>query len=325
MIARCSNLVLIGVVGTLGIAFAGQVLAQTPAIPESEGVSHLRAMPERRDRSRREKRLEEMAAAVRRNPDDAKQLASYGLALVHAGRHDEGLNALIRASSKAGLEPEVNLLYAKALIRTGSPEQAIEKALEVTQSPLATQDEIGEAYSVAGFARWRQGSISGAETYLRQAIKYTPKNAGALLNLGLVLYGSDRRSAGIASMEKAALLAPDDARIQRIMADLYDNMGQSEKSLAAWEKVAVARPDDVQVRLKIATGWLAQEQAAKAIPHLVVAVEESHKQKNKRQAHVLLANAFAQTERYEEAREQAKEAQRLGADMSDLLQLIEAK
>ncbi len=322
MVARRSRHALAGLALAFALGVGGEARAQTPVIPDTQGVGHIRSMTHNPLESAAHERLRRLAEQVRRHPDDAELLATYGLALVRSGQHDEGLNALMRASAREPEEPRVSLLYSKALIKTGHPEQAIEQALKAARSPLSSEDEVGEAFSVAGFARYRQGRVPEAEKYLRQSVKHTPRNAGAVLNLGLVLYSSGRRAAGVAAMEKAAQLAPEDPRIQRIVADLYDNTGQPRKSLEAWEKVSSAHPEDVDVHLKIAMGWVSLGEAGKAVTHLRDAVAA---QPNNHRVHVVLAAALAQIGSFEEARTEAARARDLGAEVTELLKTIEGR
>ena len=304
----------------LGAVSIGSALAQRPAIPQTEGASVVKppATPDP-NAAAMEERIESLAQEVRSHPDDAELLATYGLSLVRYGRHDEGLNALMRASAKAPEEPRVALLYSKALLRVKSFEQAAVKALKVVDSPLATKKEIGEACSVAGYARYRQGNAEQAEKYLREAVAHMPQDAGANLNLGLVIYSTGQVAKGISLMEKAALLAPDDPRIQRIIAGLYDTLGQSEKSLEAWEVVSTAYPADIEIRLKLAAGWLALNRADRSLPHLqsLAATPPPN-----RRVQILLSTAYSALGEFENARAHAEEARRLGANVTDLLQRI---
>ncbi len=310
------------VAGAACAASIAPALAQTDGPVENQRARmRIRAVRTKAPASSEENRVDRLAREARENPGDAALLAAYGLALVNAGRTDEGITTLERASRKAPGSAEVRILHAKGLLKAQRVKEAVQIAMIVARSARSTPEEAGEAYSVAGFGVWRLGDLRKAEAYLRQALEFTPKNHGAMLNLGLLVYNTGRYSQGAELMEKAAALAPDDPRVQKTVADLYESTGQARKSLEAWERVAASRPKDGRLRMKLGSGWYALGEYAKALPHYEAAAAYLA---GEPEPLLGLASVLLQLGRHDEARAAALQAKELGATVERLLALIDA-
>jgi len=297
----------------------GPLLAQ--AAHGSEPARHTRAMSAANGgdgEDSQEVRL--LAEQVRQNPNDSVLLARYGLSLVKAGRSDEGLSALSRAVVTSPDEPEVLLLHSKGLLRTGHFDEAARDALKAVKSPLASQEQEAEGFSVAGFAKWRQGNVTAAEGLLRKSVAKDRSNPRPFFNLGMLLYSSGRRVEGTKYLEEAAQIAPKDLKVLRVLSDLYERQGQVDRALVYLERAARILPNDARLGAKIGVLYLTRGEAEKAISHFdrVVSLEPSNKD-----YHLAYATCLAKSGRLDEARRQAGIAEELGADISAVRELID--
>ena len=117
---------------------------------------------------RRFRRAEEiLTEALVRHPDDAELLYLLSLARFQAGRHEEALGPLVRATEQSPslLFGEPYLLAGRALSALGrhaEAEDAFERLLRFNSSSM-------DGYAGVAQARLRQGQTEGAKTALREA------------------------------------------------------------------------------------------------------------------------------------------------------------
>lgn len=296
----------------------GPLLAQTAH--GSEPARHTRAMSAANGgKGEDSQRLRLLAEQVRQNPNDGVLLARYGLSLVKAGRSDEGLSALSRAVVTNPDEPEILLLHSKGLLRAGHFDEAASEALKAVQSPLASREQEAEGFSVAGFAKWRQGNVGAAEGLLRKSVEKDRSNPRPFFNLGMLLYSSGRRVEGTRYLEEAAQIAPDDLKVLRVLSDLYERQGRADRALVFLQRAARILPNDAQLGAKIGVMYLTLGEPGKALSHFdrAVSLEPSNKD-----YHLAYATCLAKSGKWEEARRQAGIAEELGADVSAVRKLI---
>ncbi|MDQ7007621.1 MAG: tetratricopeptide repeat protein [Acidobacteriota bacterium] len=296
------------------------LLAQ--AGPPTQPAGHVRNMTVSAQASEAvQARLAELSAQVQRSPDDHRLLARYGLALVKAGRSDEGLAALTRAAVAAPEEPDVLLLYAKGLLRAELFDEAVRQGLAAAVSPLASRKTMAEGYSVAGFARWRQGNVRRAEELLRKSVKYDKSNPRPFFNLGVLLYNSGKRAEGVGFLEQAYRIAPQDPKVLKGLADLYQRQGQLGKSLEFLERLAEQRAGDAVLAARMGVLYLETGQYEKAAHHMgrAAGLEPSN-----RDYHIAYATTLARAGRIDDARRQAEIAEEMGLDVSSVKKLIDA-
>lgn len=265
-------------------------------------------------------RLDQLAAAVQADPEDAMALARYGLALVRVGRKEDGLAALTRATVKAPDEPTVILLHAKGLWKSGYAGEAVQQALRVTRSPLAAGDDVAEAFFVAGTVRSMQGDYVTGQRYLLDCVERNPNHVGAMVNLGLMLASQGQASEGVRWLEKARLAAPDSLRVQASYAKILDQMGMVDKARGAWERVAELRPDDLQVMANLSHAYMNVQDYQKAAYWLEKVVGLAPDDKL---ARMFFAEALLRLGRFDDAREQARQAAALGLPVDSLMAAIE--
>jgi Flp pilus assembly protein TadD len=163
-----------------------------------------------------------LGALTAQHPRDARVLNNYGNALIEAGRIDEALTVLERASAVAADEPqvwlnlgrarsvdqqfdaaleaferaialrpqdpEVNLELGKSLLRYGNYEQALERLSEAARGGQRDPQVI----VMIGLCYSGMEQLPEAERAYRTALTIEPSHAGAILNLALQLERENR-------------------------------------------------------------------------------------------------------------------------------------
>ncbi|MDH3283329.1 MAG: tetratricopeptide repeat protein [Acidobacteriota bacterium] len=265
------------------------------------------------------RKIEQLAEDARSHPNDGRTLARYGLALVRTGRLDDGLAALTRAVVLAPEEPLVNLSHAKGLWKGGYSSEAVTAALKVVDSPLSTSKDRAEAYFVAGTIRSMQGDFDAAEEFLRKSIEANPKNVGALLNLGLMLVSREKRSEGLALLDKARTHGPDNARVHATFAQVSEQLGHLGNAIVSWERVAELRPADPNIHLRLGGSYMGSQEFEKAARSFATLVELEPENGT---YYLAYGEALLRLRLYDEAMEQAKTAAQLGEAADSLVSAI---
>ncbi len=256
-----------------------------------------------------ERLLAELEADAKANPSDARKLAKYGLALVRAGRNEDGLAALTRARSMSPDEPEVLLLHAKGLAKTGHVAEAIEFSMKAARSPLATPKLAAEALFTAGSLEWRRNDLDEAEKLLKEAITRDRHSAGAYMNLGLLYLDQEKLSDGMAMLEQAALVGQDNPGVLKSLARTFEARGMLDKAFERWKRLVELAPEDPGIHFVFGSYcfekqmWsLAEKSFQKCVA--INAADSS--------ARLKLAQTLQRTGRYDEAEKQALLAQKIG-------------
>ncbi|UCF68158.1 MAG: tetratricopeptide repeat protein [Acidobacteriota bacterium] len=265
------------------------------------------------------RRLEQLEREAHQNPSDAMAQARYGRALIAVGQIQEGLASFARARAIAPDDPEVLLLYAKGLWKAGRTDEAIDLALRVSRSALASNKLASEAFFVAGEAITRRGDPERGEAYLVQAIERDPDNPGPLLNLGLRRLSQRDMDDALNLINRAAKSDPDNVRVQSTLAQTLEIAGMEELALEAWTRVADLVPGDPNVRVKLGSAYLVRGEHETAAKHFEKGISLTPGDAN---LHLLYGEALLYLGRLDEAAEQAEKAKQLGADVSFLMQEI---
>ena len=254
-------------------------------------------------------KLEDLAAEVRKNPDDALKLAQYGWALTKVGKSEEGLAALTRATAQAPSEPRVQLLVARGLWKVKQIEEAADAALIVARSPLASPKDAAEALRLLGFVRWEQGRSREAEEYFREGLTRDPNNGPLLLTLGGLLRGSNRTAEALTMLDKAAEKSPRDPKVLQKVAQQMEDMGRLDRAKELWEQLAALVPEDPDAAFIAAAHEWRAEEYDKVVERLGRSLKITPNDAN---AQLLYAQALLRLKRFDEARRAAEMSQKLG-------------
>ena len=152
---------------------------------------------------------------------------------------------------------------------------------------------------VEAFATYQRNlTYHSAIDLWRDTVAKRPDQERAHLHLGDAYLAAGRTDEGIASLEKARSLAPQDAKIYNNLGLAYAHAGRNREALAVLEQAVKLAPDKAPVRLSYGNTLLAAGRQAEAMAEFERAVALSP---DNSQARFALANGFALAGRTAEA------------------------
>ena len=90
----------------------------------------------------------------------------------------------------------------------------------------------------------RSGNFKRAREVLEAAGRQQPENVNVLYNLACVEHAANRNESAVALLAKAALLAPQRADVQKLLAMSTGDLGALDDAAAAWDQYLKLVPDD---------------------------------------------------------------------------------
>ena len=152
---------------------------------------------------------------------------------------------------------------------------------------------------VEAFATYQRNlTYHSAIDLWRDTVAKRPDQERAHLHLGDAYLAAGRTDEGIASLEKARSLAPQDAKIYNNLGLAYAHAGRNREALTVLEQAVKLAPNKTPVRLSFGNALLAAGRQAEAMAEFERAVALSP---DNSQARFALANGFALAGRTAEA------------------------
>lgn len=260
--------------------------------------------------------LEDLAQRVEEEPDDPLALAEYGFALLGGDRESEGLELLAQADVLGYDEPRVQIILARAHMKTENWSDASLVASRVSNSALAGPQDKVEAAFIGGSARWRLGDVQSAEELFGRALRMDPTHGPSMVNLGLLYYSTSRHSQGIAALKKAADIDPENPRVAVRVAGAFEGMGRYDLALPLRERVVDLLPESVGARKVLVQDYLMLKKREETLPHLAFLAEAEPDFGLHR---VMQAQVLISLGRFEEALAHAEAALALGEAAQPLI------
>ena len=161
-----------------------------------------------------------------------------------------------------------------------SPEESLKQAFKLTKKALALDDSDGSAHTLLGYLYTRIGQYDKAITECEQGIDLSPNSDFAHLYMGLVLSMAGKREEAVRFCEQAIRLSPiPPGYYFRVLAGRYLLTTRYEEAIIASKKALESAPNDLI-------------------------------------AHIVLAAAYVQTGREDEARTEVTEALKINPKFS---------
>ena len=251
--------------------------------------------------------------AIEAEPEFSRAHANLGMAYAEQERYDEALTHLEQA------------------IRVNAKDAFTWNAIGWVQAQLGHMDDALARYEVAlelspsnpfvhnnlGLAMRQLGRPYRAIEHFEQAVELYPDYGDAWKNLGFELVAQGRRPEALEAYRKAISLDDTDAVAQRSAGSILLEQGQVADALPYLERAAAADADDVSSRMGLAWQLATHPDASirdglRAVTHATAACELTAWE----QAGPLdvLAAAYAEAGRYDEAVEAAARAAALAAE-----------
>lgn len=275
-------------------------------------------------------------------PDSVTARLDLARALDEAGRHDAATEEYRRYLELAdGAEDDGERgRRARVLYRLGRWAEAAAQLSTVVESGSATTEDR----KLLGLASARAGDDGGARRHLEAAVAASPGDTEVHLVLGIVQARTGDFDRAISSFERVLEIQPGHAEARRNLALAHENAGDRAAAIDQFRRYLDLAPDDVEARSRMARSLeavgrqdealaayraiLRIDPAASATRYrlawlLATSAEERHRDGEASLALArelmasnpphpalldLMAAAYAETGRYDEAREAASEA-----------------
>src|SRR6266487_1077206 len=197
-----------------------------------------------------------------------------------------------------------------------------EAALRIRSGKPDTHYDVGSAFvqmNVAD-ALARKGQSDEAMVHYEEAIKLQPNYADAYYNRGNVLFAKGRIDEAIADWEKTLQIQPNDADAHTCLGNALLRQGLPKEAIAHYEKALALAPEDLHARNNIA--WVLATSSGASIRDGARAVEFARKAvelSNSGDPKFLrtLAAAYAETGRFSEAIEAAKQGMEIATSQGN--------
>lgn len=177
--------------------------------------------------------LEELTIAISINPNYAQAYSTRGIVLYHINEFESADKDFRRALSLDEKDPEISNNYGWFLCHTGKEKEAIAYFQRAIKNPLYQTPET--AYLNLGRCYAKIGELDLAEDNIRRALRFSPNNPQALLQLANISYKRGNYDAAREHLKNMVRLSDPDAeglwlylRVERRLGDR-----NSEGSMAA--------------------------------------------------------------------------------------------
>ncbi|TRO79496.1 tetratricopeptide repeat protein [Desulfuromonas acetexigens] len=191
--------------------------------------------------------LKEFLLAVEANPQNADYQNGLALAYQFKKAYPEAEKHYIKALALGGDSPEHQNNLAALYLDMQRWDDAIKYFRLAASNLLFGQPE--RAHTGIGFAYMQKGEYLDAVGAFQQAIKENPNFALAHFRLGEVYHALDKWELAVASLRKAAELAPVVPEIRYKLGLAHMKNGQTPEALAAFEEVLRLAPTSEEAHL----------------------------------------------------------------------------
>ncbi len=248
-------------------------------------------------------------ATLARNPDCWLARNNLGTVLFYKGRTDEAIASYLAALELKPSYAEAHYNAANAYAKKNETSEAIshfEKALEL-------QPDYPEACLNLGVLLAREGRVDEASRNFQRALKLKPDYAEAHYNEGIALFQHGQAEDAIAHFQRAVEIRPDYGEAHRNLAVALIEQGHLAEAIPHYRRALEINPRNAEVAADLA--WLYATCPLAALRDGPAALELAQRASDLtggRNPNALrtLAAAYAETGRYPEAAEAARDALR---------------
>ncbi|MGD0771062.1 MAG: tetratricopeptide repeat protein [Tepidisphaeraceae bacterium] len=172
-----------------------------------------------------------------------------------------------------------------------------------------------------GIVKEYDGDLGAAKDEFAASLRLAPDFTIAMNSMGMLLMRQNRPGDAMRYYRRAIELDPGYAEARVHYGDALLFQGDKDGAFAQYLEAAARRPDNVEAQFKLANMLLTvKNRADLAIPHYMTAVSVDS---NRADIRTNLAAALMAVGRFDEAREQCREALRLDPNLSQARQLWE--
>jgi len=189
-----------------------------------------------------------------------------------------------------------------------------QRAVPLLEKVLVEQPEMPIAEMQLGIAQARLKNYDKALPHLRKAVQVLPDSGMGHYELGLALYETGDWKGAAPEFEAAVQKAPRWADAHFSLASVYARIDRVSEAMTELDTTLTLNPDHYRGNLLRGRILSLQNIPDQALPNLQKAAEV---QPSSMEAHLFLADAYAQLGRQQDAMRERQEASRLKANPTD--------
>jgi tetratricopeptide (TPR) repeat protein len=200
-------------------------------------------------------------STLTKNPGCWMAHYNLGIALNDRGQTDEAMAHYLRAIELRPSYSEAHYNLGRLLAQKGQLDDAVthyEKALEINSADAEAQNNLG----VTLFAR---GRVDEAIAHYQGALKIRPDYAEASCNLANALLSKGDLDGAIAGYSACLALSPNQADVHYDLASALLRKGRTDEAIAHYKKVLELRPDSADAYANLGSAFLAKGRVRDAI------------------------------------------------------------
>jgi tetratricopeptide (TPR) repeat protein len=250
--------------------------------------------------------------------------AHYNLArlLVERGEFEDALAHYEKALAVNPADAEAWNNLGTTLLEVGR----IDEAIAHYQKALAIRPDYADALCNLASALLQKGDINGAIRYYLSGLALSPDRPAAQLNLANALLRKGRTEEAISHYNKTIELQPDNPDAYTNLGNAFLQKGRVEDAIAQQRNALRVAPEHVAAQVNLA--WLlatSPDASLRNGPEAVALAEQARRLSNGKQPIVLriLAAAYAETGRFPDAIETAKDALQLAQTQNNSVLISE--
>ena len=169
-----------------------------------------------RDQARHDEALSCLERARAKTPTDARILFESGACHEAAGRAADAERLYAECLARDPEQDDARVQLANVWLRSGRAEQAI----PLYQAAVARNPRQPALHNNLATALMTTQQLGAAEHHFRQTLALDPGFFQAWLHLGRVLAATGRPAEAREALQRAAVLRPDDPRVQELLGGL---------------------------------------------------------------------------------------------------------
>jgi tetratricopeptide (TPR) repeat protein len=251
---------------------------------------------------------------------------AYFLERLGSGYEESGLLGLAmllyREAARADPAfPSARYNLGRILLKQGHGEQGMAEVREA----LRLYPDFAEAHEVLGLAYTEQGRLEQAVAHLQQALVLHPELVTAQSHLGRIYRAQGRLDEAIQTFHDLVARHPDMAEARHNLAVAYAYKGLQDLAIAQFTEALRLRSDLHAARLDLAALLLEMQRphaAIDALQPLLDAVSQDAEDSSRIapvEVHYRLSIAYLQTRQFAHAWRHARQAEALGAPVTELI------
>jgi tetratricopeptide (TPR) repeat protein len=245
--------------------------------------------------------------ALEFNPDFVEVQNNIGFCFFQEGRADDAIAHYQIAVNLRPGSPVYRTALGNALCQKG----LLDEAIAQYQKALAIQPDSVDAHERLGDALFRKGELESATVQYQSVVKLQPGFAQAHNNLGYCLHQAGRDDEAIAQYQKAIELDPGFVQAYNNLGNAYRQKKLASQAMASYQKAIELAPHFLPAQLNLA--WMLATWPDAGVRNGDQAVSLAKRLNDLAQGKQpkflrILAAAYAETGRFDDASSTAKQA-----------------